>query len=416
MGELCINGTPACTLVLLVDGKGLHHTFLCHLHIAQACGSLRLQQDFSIHPDGGIVGRFLQNALPTIHESIDGIHGVNWSIPCLGALRLEQPTLHLVDYLLGRSTLRSESITSLITQLLDSFDGSHLGRNLIVSPTVRCLSGIEVAPHLRAKDRILADALQIVGSLLLPAVLGKHHGGKSLACDSKLACPFGHVLNEIIYRCILGCGIFLVVQSQDIEIVQSLFTRADLLSVLCLLLLHLLHFPGSLILQVRDRASKERIDVALSANHLVETSHHLCHCGGNIPAAIHTFPPGEGSQRILQCLQLSHLRCQAERNLRLIEVIDEFCLLLTFLVGCHHPRSLVEDDVLQFLVLLQTAHQGSTRLISFSRSIAGCSLLLPEFHYLLDDRRRLHEIAGDAVAVDSRHQRDGIIVVHRIAQ
>ena len=56
-------------------------------------------------------------------ESVNGIDGIDRSVPRLSALTLQQPALHLGD---GLALFRSQS--------LDSFDYGGLSRDAIVSP------------------------------------------------------------------------------------------------------------------------------------------------------------------------------------------------------------------------------------------------------------------------------------------
>ena len=58
-----------------------------------------------------------------VKEGINGIDGINRSVPCLRTLGLEQPSLHLANGL---------DIVGL--QSLQSLNGSHLRRNAIVEP------------------------------------------------------------------------------------------------------------------------------------------------------------------------------------------------------------------------------------------------------------------------------------------
>ena len=93
------------------------------LYIAETCGRGAGIDGGTVNGEsrGWLAGG--QHLAITDEEGIDGVDAVDRRVPCLGALLLQQPATHLVDGLL---VLRCYQ--------LDSLDGSHLGRYLVVVP------------------------------------------------------------------------------------------------------------------------------------------------------------------------------------------------------------------------------------------------------------------------------------------
>ena len=192
MEELGIDGTPGSTIAGLGSGEGLALWLTDgSLHIAQAGSSLRQVDGSTVDGKGGWAGRVSKTVMTIIsQEGPDGIDAVDRSVPCLGTLLLQQPAAHLVN---GFGVLRCH--------LLDSLDGSHLGRYLVVVPGIRGTAGIVVAAHLLGKDGIFLQALHILPCLLVFTMTGEDDGCQRLLVD-------GLALDVFLqqgYQVVVGC-------------------------------------------------------------------------------------------------------------------------------------------------------------------------------------------------------------------
>ena len=89
------------------------------------------------------------------------------------------------------------------------------------------------------------------------------------------------------------------------------------------------------------------------AYHLVQTHHHLQDSHRYLVAAQHARIPREGAVGILQLLEFPDSHLQAVVDAVLVEKVSQSLFLFALTVGSTHPRCLVQDEVLEFLVLLE---------------------------------------------------------------
>ena len=105
--ELGIDSSPTGIVRLLVDGELVRHSSSFRLDISECRGILRHWQGLAIELEDGVVSLSVPIFLIALHKGIDCIHHIHWVIfPLLGALRHEEPTLHLLDGLLFADSRR----------------------------------------------------------------------------------------------------------------------------------------------------------------------------------------------------------------------------------------------------------------------------------------------------------------------
>ena len=181
---------------------------------------------------------------------------------------------------------------------------------------------------------------------------------------------------------------------------QGLETGERRLVAFLLRLLHLPHIVNDLAAHKLEGRIQHRCCLALGANEGIQAHEHLADGYGHIERAGHTGPPRPGTAGLLQFLQFLDVAVEPLLHRVLVEEVGQPMLLLRLALGIEHPRGLVEHQVLQFLVLFQTAHQ---------RGLVA-TLLLPELEHLLGRRILGQDVATDAVGVERGGLRDGVVV------
>ena len=84
-----------------------------------------------------------------------------------------------------------------------------------------------------------------------------------------------------------------------------------------------------------------------------------------------------------------------------VEEVHKTFFLFRLTVGIHHPRCLVQDKVLQFLIFLEGTHQRC--FIPF--------FFLPQLKHRLHLRILVDDELTDAVGIVGSHLRDSIIIM-----
>ena len=102
----------------------------------------------------------------------------------------------------------------------------------------------------------------------------------------------------------------------------------------------------------------------------------------------------------MKLTQLGKVVIKAIIDAVLIEVVAEQLFLLAFVTGFGHPRGLIEHHRLQFLILLETAHERCLR----------ASFALPQFNRRLDARRQVKKMGGKAVGIEGCSLTDGVVL------
>ena len=102
----------------------------------------------------------------------------------------------------------------------------------------------------------------------------------------------------------------------------------------------------------------------------------------------------------MKLTQLGKVVFKAIADAVLIKVVAEQLFLLAFVTGFGHPWCFIEHHRLQFLILLETAHERGLR----------ASFALPQFNRRLDARRQVEKMGGEAVGIEGCSLADGVVL------
>ena len=165
-------------------------------------------------------------------------------------------------------------------------------------------------------------------------------------------------------------------------------------------LLHVLNVLDNFITHEPEGVVQHLGCLPLLAGHDVQTGEHLADADGHVEAARHALPPAPRAVAVLQSVQFLCRLGNAVVHHVLVEEVGQPQLLLRLAVGIVHPGSLLQQDVLQFLVLFQLAEQRAV----------GRRLLFPAVKDVLDVAALRHERAGDEVRVEPCRLVNGILL------
>ena len=277
-----------------------------------------------------------------VKECPDGIDAIDGSIPHLRTLLLQQPATHLID-----------GLHIVWRYHLDSFDSSHLRRNLVVVPRIACTRSIIVTAHLLSEYGIFFQTLHIFGSLARFAILREDDSREGLLINSLTQDVLLQQRQQVVVGSLHVTRQFPSVEGTEIEPAQGRKRRERRLAAFLLLFLHLLHQINDFIADEFEGLVFHLLRGILRSRHPVQTYQHLFNSHRDIRAALHARIPRERTVAVLQLLQLLEGRRQAVRNSVLVEEVGESLFLLTLAVSSPNPRCLAEHEVLQFLVFLQ---------------------------------------------------------------
>ena len=281
-----------------------------------------------------------------VQESIDGIRAVDGGIPHLGALLLQQPAAHLVDRLL-----------IVRRHLLDSLQGSHLRRNLVVVPRIAGTRGVIIASHFLRIDGIFLQTLHIFCGTLRITMLLEDNGREGFLVDGLVLDVLLQQGNQIVVGRLHVTLQLTAVECTEIEPAQGGERGERGLVAFLLLLLHPLHQVYHLLADILEGFVLHLLGVALLAYHYIQTDHHLLDGYRDVRTALHAGIPRERAVAVLQLLQFRDGRLQTVCNTILVEEFRQSLFLFAFTVSGTHPRRLGQYQVLQFLVLLQLTLQ-----------------------------------------------------------
>ncbi len=150
--ELSIDGAPRSACGSLLGGEGrrcLVADWHTGLHIADACSGVAGVERLAVDAQLRLRLR-CQSLRVAVEEGIDGVDAVQWSVPGLCALLLQEPALHLRD---GGGIIGREQ--------LHGFDGCHLRGHLVVAPRVASALCVVIAAHVLTVDRPLLQAFHV---------------------------------------------------------------------------------------------------------------------------------------------------------------------------------------------------------------------------------------------------------------
>ena len=139
-------------------------------------------------------------------EGIDGIDAVDGRIPNLRPFFLQKPAAHLINGLFLSGSDHA-----------NGFNGSHLGRYLVVIPRVGGALRIVETSHLLSKHGIFLQTLDILVGQFGLATLVEHHGRECLLVDGL---PFGLLLqqvHQIVVSVTDVLGLLLFVYGTDVQ-------------------------------------------------------------------------------------------------------------------------------------------------------------------------------------------------------
>ena len=283
----------------------------------------------------------VQRVLIAVQEGVDGVRAVDGRVPHLGALLLQQPAAHLVDRLLilGRHSL-------------NSLNGGHLRRNLVVVPRIGGTRRVVIAAHFLCIDGIFLQALHIFCRTLRLTMLGENDGCQGFLVDGLAFDVLLQQSDEVVIGRLHIVIQLTTVDGTEIQPAQGGERRERGLVAFLLSLLHLLYQVDHLLADIFEGLVLHLLRVVLHACHAVQTEHHLLdgHC--DVGAALHAGIPRERAVGVLQLLQLRNCRFQTAGNTILVEEVGQTLFLFTFTVSVLHPRRLSQNQVLQFLVFL----------------------------------------------------------------
>ena len=152
--------------------RRLEINWLCSLHIAQTCRRLCCLQGFVIKHQRSMLS-ILHQPIAIVHKCPNSIHWVQWCIPSLRTLLLQEPTLHF-----------NKSLTISRSNSLYRLDSSHLCWNLIITPAVISVFRIKVTSLLLCINRIFLDTLEIFTRLFNLTILLKDYSCIRFTVDS----------------------------------------------------------------------------------------------------------------------------------------------------------------------------------------------------------------------------------------
>ena len=175
--ELCIDSTPACASACLADNqimtfRRLEINSLCSLHITQTCRRLCCLQGFVIKHQRSMLS-ILHQPIAIVHKCPNSIHWVQWCVPSLRTLLLQEPTLHL-----------NKRLTISRSNGLYRLNSSHLCWNLIITPAVISVFRIEITSLLLRINRVFLNTLQVFTCLLNLTILLKDYCSIRFTIDS----------------------------------------------------------------------------------------------------------------------------------------------------------------------------------------------------------------------------------------
>ena len=323
-----------------------------------------------------------------MQEGIDGIHAVDGGIPGLGALRLEEPTLHLCDRL-----------RIIRCQTLHRLDGDGLGGDLIVEPRITGTWGVVVTTHILAIHGVFLQRLHILGS--------KFRFG--LREDDRRQ---GLLIERLVLDLLLqqghqiGVGLLYIsrqlpsVEGGEVEPLQGLEAGEGGLMTFLRPFLHFLHLVDDLTTHELKGGIEHLGGLTLLTRHLIQTHEHLTDADGHIERAWHLGPPAPSTVGTLEFTQLIERLLQAVLHQVLIEEVAHTLFLFGLVVGIEHPWCLIEQEILQFLVLLQCARQR-----------VGIRLLFPELEGALGLWVLFEDMTTEAISIIGSRQGDGVIII-----
>ena len=146
--------------------------WLCSLHIAQSSRRLCCLQWFIIKHQRSMLS-ILHQPIAIVHKCPNSIHRVQWCIPSLRTLLLQEPTLHL-----------NKCLTISWSNRLYRLDSSHLCWNLIITPAVISVFRIEVTSLFLCINRIFLDTLEVFTCLFNLTILLKDYCSIRFTVDS----------------------------------------------------------------------------------------------------------------------------------------------------------------------------------------------------------------------------------------
>ena len=165
-------------------------------------------------------------------------------------------------------------------------------------------------------------------------------------------------------------------------------------------LLHFLHLVDDLTSHELKGGIEHLGGLTLFTSHRIQTHEHLADADGHIKRTWHLGPPTPGTIVTLELTQLIKRLLQTVLHQVLIEEVAHALFLFGLIVSIEHPRCLVEEQILQFLVFLECAGQR-----------VGIRFLFPELEGTLGLWVLRQDMTTETIGIIGRRQGDGIVVV-----
>ena len=284
-------------------------------------------------------------------------------------------------------------------QTLHRLDGDGLGGDLIVEPGIAGTWGVVVTPHILPIDGVFLERLHILGSQFRFG-LREDDRRQGLLVERlvlDLLLQQGHQI---------GIGLLYIgrqlttVEGGQVEPLQGLETGEGRLVSLLRPLLHFLHLVDDLTTHELKGGIEHLGGLTLLTRHLIQTHEHLTDADGHIERAWHLGPPAPSTVGTLEFTQLIERLLQAVLHQVLVEEVAHTLFLFGLVVGIEHPWCLIEQEILQFLVLLQCARQR-----------VGIWLLFPELEGALGLWVLFEDMTTEAISIIGSRQGDGVIII-----
>ena len=258
--------------------------WLCSLHIAQSCRRLCCLQRLIIKHQRSMLS-ILHQPIVIVHKCPNSIHRVQWCIPSLRTLLLQEPTLHL-----------NKRLTISRSNRLYRLNSSHLCWNLIITPAVISVFRIEITSLLLRINRIFLDTLEIFVRLFHLTILLEDYCSICLTIDSQVRRLLSQAVDEVLY---VICSSVVIEQSIGVEIITKLIRWEEYRIILLLITLHFSHTLSYLLIHKAERSVNHVRYLWAWTCKVLQTSECLRHRNSHIKTSLHSLPPRERTIRVL---------------------------------------------------------------------------------------------------------------------
>ena len=219
--------------------RRLEINWLCSLHITQSCRRLCCLQWFVIKHQRSMLS-ILHQPIAIVHKCPNSIHRVQWCIPSLRTLLLQEPTLHL-----------NKRLTISRSNRLYRLNSSHLCWNFIITPAVISVFRIEVTSLFLRINRIFLDTLQVFACLFNLTILLKDYCSIRFTIYSQIRRLLGQAVDEVLY---VICSSVVIEQSIGVKIITKVIRWEEYRVIPLLITLHFSHTLSYLLIHKAERS------------------------------------------------------------------------------------------------------------------------------------------------------------------